>query len=112
MERLPSASIENELVEKEKTLTCNKLIIANLIKQDLINWKMIRLLQKMQVRADDYQLDIGSIIFEIMDLDNHKDVDELFEKYVEMSRPILKLTVGQSNKKIDLLASKIYYYLK
>ncbi len=107
METLPHASIETQ-----KTFVCNEMIIINLIKQDLINWKMIQLLQNMQVRADDYQLDIGSIIFEIMDLEDRKDVDELFEKYVEMSRPILRLMVGQSNRKIDVLASKIYEYLE
>ncbi len=107
MEALPNAPIENQ-----KTFKCNKVIVINLIKQDLVNWKMINLLQKMQIRADDYQLDIGSIIFEMMGLENHKDVDEIFEKYVEMSRPILKLIVGQSNRKIDALAAKIYDYLK
>lgn len=95
-----------------KTFICNKTIIIDLIKQDLVNWKMINSLQKMQVRADDYQLDIGSIIFEIMDLDGRENVDEIFEKYVEMSKPMLKLTIGQSNRKIDLLASKIYDYLE
>jgi len=102
----------NTPAEHQKTFNCNKVIVINLIKQDLVNWKMINSLQKMQVRADDYQLDIGSIIFEIMDLDNRKNVDEIFEKYVEMSRPMLKLIVGQSNRKIDLLASKIYDYLE
>lgn len=107
METLPNAPIETQ-----KIFNCDKAIIINLIKQDLINWKMINLLQKMQIRADDYQLDIGYIIFEIMDLNNRKDGDELFDKYVEMSRPILKVTTNQSNRKIDLLASKIYDYLE
>ena len=107
METLP-----HEPIETQKTFVCNEIIIINLIKQDLINWKMIHSLQKVQVRVDDYQLDIGSIIFEIMDLENRKDVDEIFEKYVEMSRPILKLTANQSNKKIDILASKIYDFLE
>ena len=95
-----------------KTFSCNKNIIINLIKQDLVNWKMINALQKMQVHADDYQLDIGSIIFEIMNLENRGDVDEIFEKYVELSKPILKLSASQSNRKIDILASKIYDYLE
>jgi hypothetical protein len=99
------------LTTTQKTFICNKTIIINLIKQDLINWKMINSLQKMQIRADDYQLDIGSIIFEILDLNNREDVDEIFEKYVEISRPMLKLIVGQSYKKIDALAAKIYDYL-
>lgn len=99
-------------MKTSNTFVCNETIIINLIKQDLINWKMIHSLQKVQVRADDYQLDIGSIIFEMMDLENRKDVDEIFEKYVEMSRPVLKLIVGQSNRKIDVLASKIYDYLE
>lgn len=107
METLPHAPIEIQ-----KTLVCNRAIVTNLIKQDLINWKMINSLQKMQVRADDYQLDIGLIIFEMMDLENRKDVDELFEKYIEMSKPILKLSASQSNRKIDLLAAKIYDYLE
>lgn len=107
MEALPNAPIENQ-----KIFNCDRVTITNLIKQDLINWKMINLFQKMQIRADDYLLDIGAIIFEIMDLENHKDVDEIFDKYVEMSRPMLKLIVGQSNRKIDLLAVKIYDYLE
>lgn len=107
MEALPNAPIENQ-----KTFNCNKTIVINLIKQDLINWKMINSLQKMQVRADNYQLDIGQIIFEMMNLENRKDVDEIFEKYVEMSKPILKISAHQSNRKIDLLASKIYDYLE
>lgn len=105
-------ALSNAPIENQKTFNCNRVIVINLIKQDLINWKMINLLQNMQVRADDYQLDIGAIIFEIMDLDHRKDVDELFEKYLEMSRPMLKLIVSQSNRKIDLLASKIYDYLE
>ncbi|MNK08285.1 hypothetical protein D3C87_262150 [compost metagenome] len=98
-------------MKTSNTFVCNETIIINLIKQDLINWKMIHSLQKVQVRADDYQLDIGSIIFEIMDLDDRKDVDELFEKYEEMSKPMLQLYTSQSNDQIDVLASKIYDYL-
>ncbi|WP_300667002.1 hypothetical protein [Fluviicola sp.] len=107
MEALPNAPIENQ-----KIFNCNRVIVINLIKQDLVNWKMINLLQRMQIRADDYQLNIDSVIFEIMDLDNRENVDEIFEKYVEMSKPMLKLTIGQSNRKIDALAVKIYDYLE
>ena len=107
METLPHAPIEIQ-----KAFVCNETIIINLIKQDLINWKMINLFQKMQVRADDYQLDISSIIFEIMDLENRKDVDEIFEKYMELSKPVLRLSASLSNRKIDVLASKIYDYLE
>lgn len=73
---------------------------------------MIHSLQKAQVRADDYQLDIGSVIFEMMNLNDREDVDEIFEKYVEMSKPILKLSANQSSQKIDVLAAKIYDYLE
>lgn len=107
METSPNAPLENQ-----KTFNCNKIIITNLIKQDLINWKMIYLLQKMQIHADDYQLDIGPIIFEMMDLENRNDLDEIFEKYAVMSKQVLKITVSQSNRKLDLLASKIYDYLE
>lgn len=107
METLP-----HEPIETQKTFVCNEIIIINLIKQDLINWKMIHSLQKVQVRADDYQLDIGSIIFEMMNLEDRNDVDEIFEKYLELSKPVLKLSVSQSNRKIDVLASKIYDYLE
>ena len=77
METLPHAPIEIQ-----KTFICNETIIINLIKQDLINWKMIHSLQKVQVRADDYQLDISSIIFEMMNLENREDVDELFVNFL------------------------------
>lgn len=98
-------------IKTQKTFVCVRVTVTNLIKQDLINWKMIHSLQKVQVRADDYQLDISSIIFEMMNLNSREDVDELFEEYMEMSRPVLKLSVSQSNRKIDRIASKIYDYL-
>lgn len=107
MEASPNSPIENQ-----RTFHCNKEIVINLIKQDLINWKMINLLQKMQIRADDYQLDIGYIIFEIMNLNNLENVDEIFDKYMELSRPVQKIKVDQQNRKINLLASKIYDYLE
>ena len=44
----------------------------------------------------------------MMNLENRKDADEIFKKYVELSKPVLRLIVGQSNKKIDVLAAKIY----
>jgi hypothetical protein len=97
---------------QKNTCAYNKNIIINLIKQDLINWRMIYLLQKMQIRADDYQLDIGPIIFEMMDLENRNDANEIFDKYVEMSKSILNTKASQSNRRIDLLASKIYDYLE
>lgn len=65
METLPHAPIE-----AQKIFVCNRAIVTNLVKRDLIHWKMINLLQNMQVRADDYQLDISSIIFEMMDLED------------------------------------------
>jgi len=104
--------LDRKAVQTDKPFISNKAVMIDLIKQDLINYKLIDSLRDIQINAEDYTLDIGRIVFEIMDVEEREDVDEIFEKYIEMSKPILVMYAVQSNKEIDVLAAKIYDYLE
>lgn len=104
--------LDRKAVQTDKPFISNKTIVTDLIKQDLINYKMIDSLRDIQINAEDYTLDIGRIVFEIMDVEEREDVDDIFEKYVELSKPVLEMNASQSNKEIDLLASEMYDYLE
>ena len=66
----------------------------------------------IQISAGDYLLDIGRIVFEIMDIERLEDVDTIFENYSDMSKKVLEMNASQSNKEIDVLASEMYDYLE
>ena len=90
----------------------NKAIVTSLIKQDLINYKMIHSLGNIQISADNYSLDLARIIFEIMDVETREDIDTIFENYIELSKPVLEMHPSQSRQEIDRLASRICDYLE
>lgn len=104
--------LDRKAVRTEKPFLINKTIVTDLIKQDLINWKMINSLGIIQINADDYLLDLGRIVFEIMNVEELENVDDILDKYIEMSKPMLDMDASQSNKEVDKLASEIYDYLK
>jgi len=104
--------LDRKAVQTDKPFISNKTIVTDLIKQDLINYKMINLMGDIQISAGDYLLDIGRIVFEIMDIERLEDVDTIFENYSDMSKKVLEMNASQSNKEIDVLASEMYDYLE
>lgn len=104
--------LDRKAVQTDKPFISSKTIVTDLIKQDLINYKMINLMGGIQISAGDYLLDIGRIVFEIMDIERLEDVDTIFENYSDMSKKVLEMNASQSNKEIDVLASEMYDYLE
>lgn len=84
-----------------------KLILA-LIKDDLINCKLINGLDKLGINAHDYTLNLSDTIFKLMEFENNLESERLFEKYIKLSEQAVKVDITNSKKNMDKLVKKIY----
>lgn len=85
-------------------------IVIDLIKQDLINCKLIKSFDQLEINAENYLLDILESILEIMELEEHKHIDRIFNDYLKMSQRAMSLATR--DPEINELAAEIYEYLR
>jgi hypothetical protein len=89
----------------------NKKLILSLIKNHLINTKLVNSLNEMGLNADCYSLHLSSIIFNLIGFDENEDTEDVFERYMELSNRTLFIDFSKSHKHLDDLAMQIYYEL-
>lgn len=92
-------------IDKEK-------LILSLIKDDLINTNLIYNLRKIGLHSECYYLHLSSTIFELMGFENSKEMDEVFNEYIEMADEAALMDITESNKEMEIYAKKIYEKLK
>ena len=87
----------------------NKSLILSLIKDDLINTKLISGLENLGIDAGLYLLGISDAIFVLMGIDNDEQGEELFEYYLELRDGKLKKDdLKKPCAKLDNLVADIY----
>ncbi|MCC6372358.1 MAG: hypothetical protein IT236_15245 [Bacteroidia bacterium] len=87
----------------------NKNLILSLIKDDLINTKLISGLENLGIDAGLYLLGISDAIFVLMGIDDGKKGEELFEYYLDLrDGKILRVDLKESYEAIDGLVLEIY----
>jgi c-di-GMP-related signal transduction protein len=74
-----------------------KKLIINLLKDHLINARLINGLKALGFQSEDYHLHLSDTIFELLEID---DKDDLFESYLEWCT---QLTEKDLLKDVDLL---------
>jgi hypothetical protein len=82
-----------------------KTLLLSLIKDDLINTKLIQSLRKIGLSSDCYFLRLSTTIFELMDI--HEN-DEIYERYIELTEKVELIDITESNKPMEKLALEIY----
>lgn len=88
-----------------KTLTDEELLIR-LIKDSLINAKLISGLNSLGLNADDYSLSLGDTIFKLMGFESGKS-DFIFEKvFIASTDRIMQIEF--SRDELTLLSMEIY----
>lgn len=94
--------------------TYNKELIISLIKDDLINAKLISSLNNMGIDAELYLLGISDAIFILMGIEDDKKGEELFEFYLELRDKQLENVdvVNKSQEMLYNLSLKIYMEVK
>ncbi len=89
-------------------------LITALIKDDLINTKLIDGLSQIGLCAGDYHLFLSDTIFNLMGLENYHDSNNLYDHYITLTKQVRHLDLSDLNQRghlLDQLASTIYNQL-
>ena len=89
----------------------DKKLILSLIKDHLINAKLVNGLNEMGLNADNYFLNLSDTIFSLMGYEDNEEAEPIFERYMELSKRAMFIDISQSNKALDDLALQIYIEL-
>jgi hypothetical protein len=84
-------------------------IIIRLIRDHLINKKLVSGLNALGLNADDYSLYLGDTIFLLMGLEKNEHADLIFEKvFLTNSEKIRHVNFAYDPKGLDALSKLIY----
>lgn len=85
-----------------------KELILSLIKDDLVNNKLLIGLDALGLRAADYYLNIGDVIFSLMGFPENNDSDRVYELYLELTKRARFLNLSETQNQLGQLAQEIY----
>jgi len=88
-----------------------KATIIDLIKQDLIHTKLIYGLDEVGLNAKMYTLELRRIIFELMELEDHKSISAINYHYASLSTKMKRVEIETLKEETEKLAAGIYNYL-
>lgn len=90
-----------------------KTLIISLIKDDLINLKLVYSLNSLGLSADGYTLYIGTTIIKLMKIKaTGLKWEQIHEGYLELTRKVMSIDIQESPRLLEALANEIYSYLK
>ncbi len=86
----------------------NKKLILSLIKDDLINTKLVNGLDALGLNAQDYLLHLSDTVFKLMGIKDNKQGEKLFEHYLGLKDNVRFIDGAKSHEAFDDLAVAIY----
>jgi hypothetical protein len=96
-----------------KKLINLKTLIISLIKDDLINLKLVYSLNSLGLSADGYTLYLGTTIINLMKIKaNRLQWEHIHDGYLERTRKVTQIDIQESPRLLEALANEIYSYLK
>lgn len=93
------------------TPAAKKKLILSLIKDDLINSKLLRGLAKAGLDADRYCLFLSGTIFDLLGYPNTERSDEIFSEYIKLTEQSDQVDIRETPNTLDGLANDIYKFL-
>lgn len=95
-----------------ETARLNQLVLS-LIKDDLINLRLVYGLQAMGIQADGYMLHLSNSVFELMGYESaDRRTDSIHDHYIRLSQKIAHIDIFEAPELLDELAREIFVYLK
>jgi hypothetical protein len=88
-----------------------KKLVISLIKDDLVNRKLLIGLDDLGLRPTDYYLNLSDTIFSLMGFSDDKASERIFEHYLDLSEKAKFLDISESQIQLDKLAQDIYLEL-
>lgn len=101
-------NVNNFFMKKIKN---RKNLIRSLIKDDLINSKLVNSLGEMGLNADDYLLNLSDTIFKLVGIDDKISNEFIFENYLDLAKRSQYINISQGHNSLDNLVEEIYSYL-
>lgn len=88
-----------------------KKIVVSLIKDDLINTKLVNALNALGLNADDYLINVSSTIFKILDIGDDRAGEDVFEWYMNSLKKVDPIDIRENHTTLESLAIEIYLEL-
>ena len=89
-----------------------KPILLSLLRDDLINTKLVLTLNEAGLNADLYMLNLSSTIFMLMGFGQGFDTEDIYDGYRELARLVLYADIAEVPETLDKMAEEIYRYLE
>jgi len=86
----------------------NKQLILSLIKDDLINSKLVYGLIDAGLNAENYFLCLSETIFKLMGFEDNERRELVFEQYIELSKKTAFIDIAESHQPLEGLVLEIY----
>ncbi|MBI3133660.1 MAG: hypothetical protein HYZ14_03195 [Bacteroidetes bacterium] len=87
-------------------------LVLSMIQDDLVNTKLLIILDQLSPDTAYYCLNISSNIFELMGLDKDNPKNErIYEQYLRYCKKVHRIDLKNGRKKLEDLAKKIYAFL-
>ena len=88
-----------------------KKLIISLIKDDLLNDKLVNGLIDIGLNPGNYFLHLSETIFKLMGFEDNMMTDEIFNHYLLLSQKVKHIDIAHSSEQLDRLANEIYFEL-
>ena len=88
-----------------------KSFIISLIKDDLINTKLINSLSEAGLNADNYLLHLSSTIFKLLHIKINLENEFIYNNYLDLTKTVKFISIANGHNTLDNLAEEIYSYL-
>ena len=93
------------------TVQNEKELILSLIKDDLINLKLVYGLEELGLIAGDYLLHLSTTIFKLMGIAETWANEFIFEQYLTLSEQVKQIDITESHNNLNTLVEEMYAYL-
>lgn len=85
-----------------------KRLILSLIKDDLINCKLVDALNAAGLNADVYLLNLSNTIFQLMGFEDSLESECIYEHYLHLTQRTKHIDILKTRERFDELALEIY----
>lgn len=90
----------------------DKPLLCSLIKDDLINYKLVSQLQALGLDAGEYFVSLSSTVFKLMGYTDSHESDQVYEQYLSMAKRVQRIDLGRSPEALEGLAAEMYRMLE
>ena len=85
-----------------------KKLIISLIKDDLVNDKLVNGLIDIGLNPGDYFLHLSETIFNLMGFEDNMMTDEIFNHYLLLGQKVKHIDIARDSEQLVRLANEIY----